>query len=326
MYPLPANAKRIRYLESTGTEYIDTGVAGSTPLRVKIKFSISPNGSSNNSLFGAFSTNNRLAIYIYKLSNGKNRIRLGCGTKSNAEIGLDAADDEVHEIVINFEADNLWAEVDGGTRVSISGATAATNSTNAFIFNRSGTTNPIKARVYSASIWTGSSMSLVRDFVPCRIGQTGYLFDRASGELFGNDGSDDFVLGQDTFQQGVLPTRMMVGGVRKEGPAPGIYVTFDNVSSSYAGLTNYSDTIRFDLTPTTNQMGWDFWLREGQTLPSSPGDVNGISICDPATGGSLIMIWNDTQDFASISGIDTSSPTVNLYSVESGTITIRKVT
>lgn len=194
--PLPYDAE-VEYLESTGTQYVDTGVVGSTPLRVKVKFSISPDGATNDQLFGAFSSNNRLMIYITKLANGKNRIQCGCGTKSGGSMSLDAVDDEVHEIVVNFEADNFWAEVDGGTRVTISGGTAATNLTNAFLFDRSGSSDPIKARIYSASIWTGSNMTLVRSFVPMRVGQVGYLFDRVSGELFGNAGTGAFTIGPD---------------------------------------------------------------------------------------------------------------------------------
>ena len=38
---------------------------------------------------------------------------------------------------------------------------------------------------------------LLRDFIPVRVGQVGYMYDRVSGELFGNDGTGDFILGPD---------------------------------------------------------------------------------------------------------------------------------
>lgn len=37
----------------------------------------------------------------------------------------------------------------------------------------------------------------ILDFIPVRVGTTGYMYDRVSGQLFGNDGSGDFVLGND---------------------------------------------------------------------------------------------------------------------------------
>lgn len=37
----------------------------------------------------------------------------------------------------------------------------------------------------------------VIDFIPVRIGQVGYMFDRVSGTLFGNSGTDNFIVGSD---------------------------------------------------------------------------------------------------------------------------------
>lgn len=38
---------------------------------------------------------------------------------------------------------------------------------------------------------------LVRDFIPVRVGSVGYMYDRVSGQLFGNQGTGEFVLGPD---------------------------------------------------------------------------------------------------------------------------------
>ena len=50
-------------------------------------------------------------------------------------------------------------------------------------------------RIYSCKIYDGNT--LVRDFIPVRRGTTGYLYDRVSKRLFGNQGTGDFVLGPD---------------------------------------------------------------------------------------------------------------------------------
>ena len=42
-----------------------------------------------------------------------------------------------------------------------------------------------------------SADTLVRDFIPVRVGQVGYLYDRVSGQLFGNAGTGAFVVGPD---------------------------------------------------------------------------------------------------------------------------------
>lgn len=39
--------------------------------------------------------------------------------------------------------------------------------------------------------------TLVRDFIPVRVGTTGYMYDKVSGQLFGNAGTGAFILGPD---------------------------------------------------------------------------------------------------------------------------------
>ena len=39
--------------------------------------------------------------------------------------------------------------------------------------------------------------TLVLDMIPVRVGQVGYMYDRVSEQLFGNDGTDNFILGAD---------------------------------------------------------------------------------------------------------------------------------
>jgi hypothetical protein len=39
--------------------------------------------------------------------------------------------------------------------------------------------------------------TIVRDFIPVRKGDVGYMYDRVSGQLFGNAGTGAFVLGSD---------------------------------------------------------------------------------------------------------------------------------
>ena len=45
-------------------------------------------------------------------------------------------------------------------------------------------------KIYAADV-------LVRDFIPVRVGQVGYMYDKVSGQLFGNAGTGDFIVGPD---------------------------------------------------------------------------------------------------------------------------------
>ena len=57
------------------------------------------------------------------------------------------------------------------------------------------TSNYDSTIIYYLKLWQGTT--LVRDFIPCRIGETGYMFDKVTETLFENNGTQSFTLGED---------------------------------------------------------------------------------------------------------------------------------
>ena len=49
---------------------------------------------------------------------------------------------------------------------------------------------------YYVKFWDNNN-NLVRDFIPVRVGNTGYIYDRVTRKLFGNQGTGSFLLGPD---------------------------------------------------------------------------------------------------------------------------------
>lgn len=49
--------------------------------------------------------------------------------------------------------------------------------------------------IYKATIYEDDV--LLRDFIPVRVGQVGYMYDKVTGQLFGNAGTGSFILGPD---------------------------------------------------------------------------------------------------------------------------------
>ena len=100
-----------------------------------------------------------------------------------------------------------------GIYYSSSQTTLYVDDTGAGYKGRSGaSTNPIalfnvyngsfqsNARLYSAIIKDGDTV--VFDAIPVRVGTTGYLYDKISGQLFGNAGTGSFILGPDKIRGG----------------------------------------------------------------------------------------------------------------------------
>ena len=67
---LPLGYTEVEYLESSGTQYIDTGIAGSSTL--KIEMIAQKTGSSFGVYFGAGTGNNRIqAVYLNSYNNAR---------------------------------------------------------------------------------------------------------------------------------------------------------------------------------------------------------------------------------------------------------------
>lgn len=55
--------------------------------------------------------------------------------------------------------------------------------------------NAYKCRIYGAKFWDGDT--LIRDYIPVRIGSTGALYDKVTGGIYYNRGTGQFTLGPD---------------------------------------------------------------------------------------------------------------------------------
>lgn len=64
-----------------------------------------------------------------------------------------------------------------------------------FLFVRSNLTTPFNGRIKYFTILNNGDKKL--DLIPVRVGTTGYLYDKVSKQLFGNDGSGSFTVGPD---------------------------------------------------------------------------------------------------------------------------------
>lgn len=194
--PLPYDAE-VEYLESTGTQYVDTGVPNGEPFTVFLDFSIDASAETNNSLFGSFASSSRRMIYVTALTNGKKRIHLSHGASGNSFSVGDLVAGTRHTVRVR-QSGSFEYQVDGGavgTR-DFGNDLAEQSGVTLWLFNRSGTPNPCPMRLYAATIRDANDV-LVRDYQPVRKNAAGYLYDRVSGTLFGNAGTGAFVIGPD---------------------------------------------------------------------------------------------------------------------------------
>ena len=179
---LPEGYAQVSYLESTGTQYIDTGITTDLVNDVKWKLKTAITKYTSNSLFMGANGN---AVLGYTQTS----IGVPSGM-TNYVIG-DAVELIVHKNMSNERYLYYLNEIYKGSNASKSGR-------NIFLFSNDvdGTgAYKIYCRIYYSKIYINDE--LVRNMIPC-IDATGTpcMYDTVSGQTFYNQGTGDFIYGE----------------------------------------------------------------------------------------------------------------------------------
>lgn len=184
--PLPYD-EEVEYLESTGTQWIDSLCKNTETLEFRVKLDNSKMTNRSQS-FGYFGTLGIWGNLFGTYRNNKSPIIWVRPTWRyvGRQLGMIEAYCGLNSITINGVV--CEKEQDKGN----------TYGGNIEIFRGKDGCSEIK--MYSMQIYdkgVSADGTLVRDFIPVRVGDVGYLYDRLSGQLFGNSGTGEFIIGPD---------------------------------------------------------------------------------------------------------------------------------
>ena len=186
--PLPYDAE-VEYLESTGNQYISTmmiptrvhvglkPIGPASPYHASVYFGVNNNGSRTTGLVGE--TRDTLEAINYYYNSVEFYARWG----------------EFHSVC--FDRDTV--SVDGETKALVTDFSKTDNAIKSFglfDFPQRNTDSSPKSAISYCKMWDKDDR-LMADFIPVRVGDVGYMFDRISGQLFGNAGTGAFVIGPD---------------------------------------------------------------------------------------------------------------------------------
>lgn len=187
--PLPYDAE-VEYLESTGTQWIDTGIAYNIDsifsFDVDSEFTTS---DTNEHLctIGAL----RRVVFVGKYLT-EYYIYCDNGTRfTDTIVPLSTH----HITVITFPQSQYTIN---GVKYTTSYNFTDCNGMLLPLFARRygfDPVNPCHAKVRHFAIYKDGIN--VRDLIPVRKGNTGYMYDKVSGRLFGNQGTGQFIIGPD---------------------------------------------------------------------------------------------------------------------------------
>lgn len=230
---LPPGCVEIEYLESTGTQYIDTGIVVSSTDNMFIDFQKTTSHSYQAFYAGRRTTANNATSYSLGQINSKFDGRLGSGT-----LGYGTS--------INLNRHTLELDPVNGNVIQDSSTTAscgsfASSNLTVYLFgvNTNGAAgysqHPI--RVFEFSI------SDKIHLIPVRVGPVGYMYDRVSGQLFGNSGTGDFILGPDVVPTPDKPIDIWCNnGILKAKHQSGLPLGYTRLDYIESTGTQYIDT------------------------------------------------------------------------------------
>ena len=195
---LPSGYKRLEYIQSSGTQWIDTGIVPKNNTRVDADCDITY-GTDWVMILGSYDPNkyfswwaNGAKIYAYYGNSNKNV------TGENGKQTLSANK-------------NIWTA--GNSTISFSEASFTAN-TSIYLFsvNNGGNYSKASMKLYSCQIYDNGT--LVRDYIPCQTvsGEIG-LWDDVNSLFYGNAGTGTFVVGPEIHEGGIF---VKVNGVWKQ--------------------------------------------------------------------------------------------------------------
>jgi len=193
---LPYDAE-VEYLESTGTQYINTGVLPSTGMQIGVKVSRTSNNSDWDGIVGAWTQDAVLnAVSMRYTGTAGTKLVPAYGGQPDASTRPVITSGQLVELVLSQGS----FSVDGTERCTWTPDTSALPSVPFFCFVENLGGSPwsrryLKGRIYY--LWMLRDGKLVFDAIPVREGTTGYLYDKVSKQLFGNAGTGNFTIGPD---------------------------------------------------------------------------------------------------------------------------------
>ena len=187
--PLPSEYQQVEYIESSGTQYIDTGFKPNNNTTFSLTFQI----SSTTTTQGIFGVGDSSLSKSYRLGMSAS----GYFYFAKRGTQFNGASNSSNTSKNTFELKNNKVYLNGSEYITITDTDTYQCENNAYIFFFGGSTTITKAsgKLYSCKIYDNSV--LVRNFIPCyrKSDNVIGLYDLVNGTFYTNAGTGTFTKG-----------------------------------------------------------------------------------------------------------------------------------
>lgn len=203
----------VEYLESTGTQWIDTGHIPTINTKWDITCASTLLPLASNNGIGVYRASNKMRLSTTTGNGSEIPAGFYFSTGSFSEYYYGIYDNDKHDITFNNSCGTSTAYVsfDGTTIHEFGVINSLEEGASIYLFAYNGTRGPApsKFKIYSSKIYEGDV--LVQDLIPVRKDGKGYMYDRVSKKLFSNSGTGEFIIGADKEYWGLKFTAEQAG-------------------------------------------------------------------------------------------------------------------
>lgn len=197
----------IEYIESTGTQWINTGVL-SNYLQFECKFKMTTTPTVNGYLAGAYNDGgtsngtqaNRYYALIFTVSNSSFIARSG----NNTAINCGSFDSNIHTVIYN-EYSTHAVKFDGTSKGTVADLTTANTMPVGLFCNLTTSATGVElgtCQMYYAKLTDTRTNTLIRDFIPVLdANNVACLYDKVTKTFYYNQGTGTFTAGSVTGDQ-----------------------------------------------------------------------------------------------------------------------------
>lgn len=186
----------VEYLESSGTQYIDTGIKQAADIEIQAEYMPVGTAVQWGTYFGCgYQDNSAYNILGRHYATTPTRFNAWFANSTYAECYIDVSTSS--KIRVTLKSGSCTA---GGTTGTITSVTSGlATSYNMYLFSANKDNVPWRSqpcRIYSFKVLkVGKDKEVIMDLVPVKKNGVGYMLDRVTWKLFGNDGTGSFKTG-----------------------------------------------------------------------------------------------------------------------------------
>lgn len=238
MSKLPKSYTELEYIQSSGTQYVNTGYTPGANAKVIADFQVTQKLSNNNDVFGV------VGQFSLRQYGASDFFRTVSGSAADFPTSVD--------ILTRHTAVKTMTDctIDGDASVTTT-STTVSYPLYLFAYNTgSSVTNYGYVRLYALKIYDGETAA--RDFVPCKnsSGAIG-LYDTVGGHFYANAGTGTFTAGPEAPTEPNAPTRLTATvnldivslSWTAAADATGYRISRDSTELADQSGTTYQDTV-----------------------------------------------------------------------------------